>query len=62
MINISSNKVSKIALGFLLLVILVGKLSTRVKAEPIKKMVNTNIFGVAIKGYDTVAYFTENLQ
>jgi YHS domain-containing protein len=59
MINISSNKVSKVTLGFLLAVVLAGTLPTWVSAEPIKKKVNTNIFGVAIKGYDTVAYFTE---
>jgi YHS domain-containing protein len=34
-------------------------LATQVVAEDAKKMINTNWFGVAIKGYDTVAYFTE---
>lgn len=59
MININSNKVTRSILGILLGVVLGGALTTWVNAEPIKKKVNTNIFGVAIKGYDTVAYFTE---
>ena len=28
-------------------------------AGPLKNKINSDIFGVAIKGYDTVAYFTE---
>ncbi len=59
MINISSNKVAKGILGILLAVVLAGALPTWVNAEPIKRKINTNILGVAIKGYDTVAYFTE---
>ena len=59
MINISSNKVSKVTLGFLLAVVLAGALPAWVNAKPLKKKINTNIFGVAIKGYDTVAYFKE---
>jgi YHS domain-containing protein len=59
MINISSNKVSKVTLGFLLAVVLAGALPAWVNAKPLKKKINTNILGVAIKGYDTVAYFKE---
>jgi YHS domain-containing protein len=59
MININSNKVARSILVVLLGVFLGGGLPTWVNAEPIKKKVNTNIFGVAIKGYDAVAYFTE---
>jgi YHS domain-containing protein len=59
MININSNKVTRSILGILLGVVLGGALTTWVNAEPIKKKINSDIFGVAIKGYDSVAYFTE---
>ena len=39
--------------------VLIGALSHSVNAGTMKEKVNTNVFGVAIKGYDTVAYFTE---
>ena len=59
MININSNKVTRSILGILLGVVLGGALTTWVNTEPIKKKINSDIFGVAIKGYDSVAYFTE---
>lgn len=42
-----------------MVVILEGALPSWVNAGSLKEKVNTNFFGVAIKGYDTVAYFTE---
>lgn len=57
--NINSNTFTKGILGILMAIVLAGTLPVWVNAESIKKKINTNIFGVAIKGYDTVAYFTE---
>jgi YHS domain-containing protein len=57
--NINSNIFTKGILGILMALVLAGTLPMWVNAGPIKKKVNTNMFGVAIKGYDTVAYFTE---
>jgi len=48
------------ALGIITLIIILGILPSGVAAGSLKKQINTTIFGVAIKGYDTVAYFTEN--
>ena len=59
MINIRSNTVNKFFLGILTAVVLIGLLPTWGNADSIKKKINTNIYGIAIKGYDTVAYFTE---
>ena len=52
-------KITKVPLGLFMIMILVGALPSRINAESLKDKVNTNLFGVAIKGYDTVAYFTE---
>jgi YHS domain-containing protein len=46
-------------LCFLMAVVLPIAFSTHVLAEGSKMKINTNWFGVAIKGYDPVAYFTE---
>ncbi len=59
MTNITSNTTKKVFLGILTAVVLIGSLPTWGNADSIKKKINTNIYGVAIKGYDTVAYFTE---
>ena len=52
-------KITKVPLGLFMIMILVGALPSRINAESLKDKVNTNLFGVAIKGYDTVSYFTE---
>jgi YHS domain-containing protein len=59
MVNINLNKVSSSILGFLMVFLLIGILSSEVAAGAHKNMVNSDVFGVAIQGYDTVAYFTE---
>lgn len=59
MIKIKLNTHTKGVLGILMVVFLVGVLGTKTKAEPLKKKINSDTFGVAIEGYDTVAYFTE---
>lgn len=59
MIKIKLNADTKGVLGILMVVFLVGVLATETKAEPLKKKINSDTFGVAIEGYDTVAYFTE---
>ncbi len=46
-------------LVFLMTAVLTIVLSTPVFAGGSKKKINTNWLGVAIKGYDPVAYFTE---
>jgi YHS domain-containing protein len=46
-------------LGLLMAVVLFIILSPQVLAGDSKKKINTNRLGIAIKGYDTVAYFTE---
>lgn len=53
------NKLTKGMLGILMGAFLVIVFATTTNAEPLKKKINSDIFGVAIKGYDTVAYFTE---
>jgi hypothetical protein len=53
--KITSKAVKLALLGILVAVVPV----TSVLAGDVKKKVNTNWFGVAIKGYDPVAYFTE---
>lgn len=58
MANIISKVVKPSLLGLLMACALVGMLPTWVSAESAKQKINTNSFGVAIKGYDTVAYFT----
>ena len=59
MIKIKLNVDTKGVLGILMVVFLVGVLAMETKAEPLKKKINSDTFGVAIEGYDTVAYFTE---
>lgn len=59
MINIRSNTTKKVFLGILTAVVLIGSLPKWGNADSNKKKINTNIYGVAIKGYDTVAYFNE---
>lgn len=54
-----SNIVTKGILVILSAAFLMGLLPAGINAEPLKKKINSDIFGVAIKGYDTVAYFTE---
>jgi hypothetical protein len=44
----------------LLAVVFVLGLSLPANSEDHKLPVNTTVFGVSIKGYDTVAYHTEN--
>jgi hypothetical protein len=55
MAKVTSKAVKLALLGILVAVVPV----TSVLAGDVKKKVNTNWFGVAIKGYDPVAYFTE---
>lgn len=57
--NFKSNIIPKGILVIMSAAFLVGLLSSAINADPLKKKINSNIFGVAIKGYDTVAYFTE---
>lgn len=57
--NIVSRAVRLSLLGILMAVVLTIVLSTQVLAGDSKKKINTNWLGVAIKGYDPVAYFTE---
>ena len=59
MVSINLNKVPGSLLGFVVVFLLVGSLSSTTEAGPLKKKVNSDTFGVAIQGYDTVAYFTE---
>ena len=59
MINVRLNTTQKAFLGILTTLVLIGWLPIWGNAASIKKKINTNIYGVAIKGYDTVAYFTE---
>lgn len=55
MVRVTSKAVKLALLGILVAVLPV----TSVLAGDVKKKVNTNWSGVAIKGYDPVAYFTE---
>lgn len=57
MANRYSTRCYRRVLGFLLLVL---SLSVPATAENLKTPVNTTVFGIAIKGYDTVAYHTQN--
>ena len=59
MVNINLNKIVKCLIGMLMVFLLAGVSATVTHAESPKKKINTDVFGVAIKGYDTVAYFTE---
>jgi YHS domain-containing protein len=59
MANINLNKVPNSLLGFLVAFLLIGSLPFDAEAGSHKNKINTDIFGVAIQGYDTVAYFTE---
>jgi YHS domain-containing protein len=54
-----SNTVTKSILVFWVAAFLIGLLPARINAGPLKNKINSDMFGVAIKGYDTVAYFTE---
>jgi hypothetical protein len=56
---LSSKKFKLSLLGIMVVVVLATVLAIWVMPGTALKKVNTNIFGVAIKGYDTVAYFTE---
>lgn len=56
--NIVSRAVRLSLLGFLMAVVLTIVLGPQALAGEGKK-INTNWLGVAIKGYDPVAYFTE---
>ena len=53
--KITSKAVKLVLLGILVAVVP----ATQVLAEDANKRINTDKSGVAIKGYDTVAYFTE---
>lgn len=53
------NSTSRVARLILLSIMLVVVPTALVVGGSGKKRVNTNSFGVAIKGYDPVAYFTE---
>ena len=52
-------KVTKATPTLFLIMILAAALPSWINAGSLKDKVNTNFFGVAIKGYDAVAYFTE---
>ena len=56
----TTNGATKLAiLGVAVVFFFTSTLSTQVLAGSSKNKVNANSLGVAIKGYDTVAYFTE---
>ncbi len=59
MIKISSRAVRVGLLGLLPVLLLATMLATHVRAGDKDKIVNPDESPVAIKGYDTVAYFTE---
>ncbi len=59
MVNFSLKPAKLSILALLTAVVLVGAASTWVLAGDSSKKINTNWLGVAIKGYDAVAYFTE---
>ncbi len=59
MVNIVSRAVNLISLRFLTAVLLIVAVAPWVHAGKAEKKFNTDGYGVAIKGYDTVAYFTE---
>jgi YHS domain-containing protein len=57
--NKKSNTAKKSILVILSAAFLIGLLPAEIIAGPLKSKINSDISGVAIKGYDTVAYFTE---
>jgi YHS domain-containing protein len=59
MMNINTNTMTKGILDILMVLFLAGAFATETNAQSLKKKINSDVFGVAIKGYDTVAYFTE---
>lgn len=59
MANLMSKSVKLGLLGLLVVVVVAAVLVFWVGPGKADKTVNTNWFGVAIKGYDTVAYFIE---
>ncbi len=59
MAKVTSKTIKLGIVGFLAVVILAGVLAIWVVPGKAHKSINTSMFGVAIKGYDTVAYFTE---
>jgi YHS domain-containing protein len=62
MASISARQIKWTLLGLLIVVVLVGGgffIWVQKTTAVIKKPVNTDAFGVAIQGYDTVAYHTE---
>jgi hypothetical protein len=48
----------KIMVGLLIVLLTVGAVGVWIVTASAGKRVNTNLFGVAVKGYDTVAYYT----
>ena len=59
MVSVNIKPITKNMLGILLALFLAGMFGIAANAGSMKKKINTDDFGVAIKGYDTVAYFTE---
>jgi hypothetical protein len=59
MAKVTSKAIKLSLLGLLMAVGLAAALAIWVVPGRAHKTVNTNWFGVAIKGYDTVSYFTE---
>jgi YHS domain-containing protein len=59
MIKFNLNTLAKGMLGILTAAFLIVVSATATNAEPLKKKINSDTFGVAINGYDTVAYFTQ---
>ena len=53
------NQTERITSSILIFTVLLVTMPAWIHAEPLQKQINANIFGVAIKGYDTVAYFTQ---
>ena len=59
MVNLNSRGRKLSLWGILAAVVLVAVIAIWVVPGKAQKAVNTDKFGIAIKGYDTVAYFTE---
>ena len=59
MAKLSSKKLKLSLLAIMIVVVVAAVLAIWVMPGTAHKKVNTNIFGVAIQGFDTVAYFTE---
>ena len=59
MLNFKSKAVRLSLLGLFVAVVMAAVLAIWVIPGKAHKSVNTNVFGVAIKGYDTVAYFNK---